>query len=166
MRNFFKFIFVANIILIAVSYVLVPSKVAMHFGIGGFPDSWSSKQTYILTSFALDVPLFLLIYYMPSLIFKCPPNLLNLPNKTYWLREENRPQLKEKTDSVMSEFGAALYLFLFAVNLLTLEANRSEPVRLNERVFLYALIIFLIYTVYWCVKLYRTFRIPENSTIK
>ena len=165
MRNFFKLTFASNIILTVVSYFLLPSRIAMHFGIGGYPDSWCLKHTYILTFFALDVPLFLLIYFMPFLIFKCPANILNLPKKTFWLKEENRPRLKEKTDSVMSEFGVALFAFIFVTKLLTLDANQSDPVRLNERVFLSALIIFLIYTVYWCVKFFRAFRIPKNCSI-
>ena len=165
MRQLFKFTFAANIILTIVSYFFLPAKVAMHFGAGGYPDSWCLKHTYILSFFAIDVPLFLLIYFMPLLIVKCPANLLNLPNKTFWLKQENHPRLKEKTNSVMSEFGAALFIFFFMAELLTFEANRSDPIRFNEHVFLSALILFLIYTVYWCVKLFRTFRIPENSSI-
>ncbi len=165
MRHSFKFTFAVNIILTIASYFFLPAKVAMHFGAGGYPNSWCLKHTYILSSFALDIPLFLLIYFMPLLIFKCPPNLLNLPNKKFWLKQENRISLKEKTNSVMSEFGTALFIFFFITKLLTLEANRLDPVRLNERVFLSALILFLIYTVYWCVKLFRTFRIPENRSI-
>ncbi len=166
MRHLLKFTFAANIILTVVSFFLLPSKVAMHFGIGGYPDSWCLKHTYILTFFALEVPLFLLMVFIPSLIFKCPATFLNLPNKTFWLKEENRPRLKEKTDAVMSEFGSALFAFFFVAKLLTLNANQSDPVRLNERIFLIALILFLIYTAYWCVKYFRAFRIPKDNFIK
>ena len=164
MRHFFKFTFAANILLIAVSFFLLPSKTAMHFGIGGHPDSWGTKHMYVITFLLLEIPLFLLFLYSPTITLKSPPKLLNLSNKKYWLKKENQSVLKEKMYSVMSEFGTAFFAFLFVVKLLTLEANRSDPVRLNERAFLSALILFLIYTVYWCMKLFRTFRIPENSS--
>ena len=50
-----------------------------------------------------------------------------------------------------------------AVKLLTFEANRLEPVKLNERLFLFALILFLAYSIYWSIKLIRSFRIPVNN---
>jgi uncharacterized membrane protein len=165
MLQFFKLIFAANVILAIISFFVLPSSVAMHFGAGGDPNSWCLKHTYILILFAIEVPLFLLMYFTPVLILKSPPNLLNLPNKTFWLKEENHSQLKEKTDSLMSEFGAALFTFLFVIKLITLEANRSEPVRLNERVFLYALILFLLYAVIWSVRFFKSFKIPEDHTI-
>jgi hypothetical protein len=62
----------------------------------------------------------------------------------------------------MWEFGIALFLFLFVVELLAIEANLSQPVRINEKLFFSALILFLLYTVYWCIKLFRSFRRPRE----
>jgi uncharacterized membrane protein len=165
MRSLFKLTFAAIILLNAVSFFLLPSRAAMHFGIGGHPDSWGSKHMVVTAFLLLEIPLFLLFLYSPKIILKSPPRFLNLPNKEYWLKKDNQSLLKEKMDSVMSEFGTVFFIFLFVVKLLTLEANRSYPDRLNERLFFIALILFLVFTVYWCVKLFRTFRIPENSSI-
>jgi len=48
------------------------------------------------------------------------------------------------------------------VELLAIEANLSQPVRINEKLFFSALILFLLYTVYWCIKLFRSFRRPRE----
>jgi uncharacterized protein (DUF58 family) len=64
--------------------------------------------------------------------------------------------------SLMWEFGTGLFLFLFVVELLAIEANLSQPVRLNEKLFLLALIFFLLYTLYWCIRLFRAFRLPRE----
>lgn len=59
-------------------------------------------------------------------------------------------------------FGTALFLFLLAVGPLTLKANLADPVRLDERLFLIALSVFLLYTLYWTLALYRAFRLPKD----
>jgi hypothetical protein len=52
-----------------------------------------------------------------------------------------------------------VFLFLLFAGLLTIRANRSDPVRLEEGLFLIGLVIFLAYTLYWVVGLVRAFRI-------
>lgn len=49
------------------------------------------------------------------------------------------------------------------VGLLVIQSNLSNPVRLNEKLLLFALILFLLYTVYWVVKLFRAFRGPNET---
>ncbi|MGZ3494351.1 MAG: hypothetical protein ACXWM6_06635, partial [Thermodesulfobacteriota bacterium] len=50
----------------------------------------------------------------------------------------------------------------FAVQLLTIQANLSQPVKLDEKLFLSALLLFILFTVYWCIKLLRGFRLPSE----
>jgi len=66
----------------------------------------------------------------------------------------------------MWEFGAALFLFLFVVEALAIKANLSDPVRLNETVFWGALFLFLLYTVYWSIRMFRAFRVPGLKSIR
>ena len=61
----------------------------------------------------------------------------------------------------MWRFGTAVFLFMLFAALLTIRANRSDPVRFDESLFLTGLVIFLAYTVYWVVALVRAFRIPK-----
>jgi hypothetical protein len=63
----------------------------------------------------------------------------------------------------MWESGIALFLFLFAVELLTIQANLSQPVKLNEELFFSATLLFLLFTVYWCIKLFKAFRLPKET---
>ena len=62
----------------------------------------------------------------------------------------------------MAVLGTALFLFMLFAALLTIRANRSDPVRLDESLFLTGLAIFLAYTVYWVVAMVRAFRIPKT----
>jgi len=161
MRVGFILVFIANVVLSLVSLILLPSNVAIHFGPGGKADSWAPSYVNALFFIGTNVFLFLLIYLTPRLIFMFPPKWINLPNKDYWLQVENKSRTVAMISSLMWEFGIALFLFLFVVELLALEANLSQPIRLNEKLFFSALILFLLYTVYWCIKLYRAFRLPR-----
>jgi len=162
MRGLFILIFVANVVLSLVSLVLLPPRVAIHFGFGGMADNWA--PSYVNTLFFIGANTFLCfcLYFTPRLVFMFPRKWINLPNKDYFLRLENKARTVEIFSSFMWEFGTALFLFLFAVQLLTIEANLSQPVKLNEKLFLSVLIVFILYTVYWCVKLFKAFRLPRE----
>jgi uncharacterized membrane protein len=162
MRTGFILVFIANVVLSLVSFVLLPSRVAIHFGIGGMADNWAPSYVSTLFFIGTNTFLFLSLYFTPRLVFMFPGKWINLPNKDYWLRMENKDRTVAMFSSLMWEFGTALFLFLFVAELLAIQANLSQPVKLNEKLLISALILFLLYTVYWCIKLFRSFRLPKE----
>jgi uncharacterized membrane protein len=158
----FIMVFIANVVLSLVSFVLLPSRVAIHFGPGGMANNWAPSYVNTLFFIGTNTFLFLSICFTPRLVFMFPPKWINLPNKDYWLRLENKARTVAIFSSLMWEFGIALFLFLFVVELLAIEANLSQPVRLNEKIFFSALILFLLYTAYWCIRLLRAFHLPKE----
>ena len=164
MRNVLIVSFIANVVLTVVSLLVLPSEVAIHFGRDGMPDSWASKEFNALLFLGIDLFLFIVFLAAPSLSLGLSPKWLSLPNKNYWLQEENRAVAQKKLAPLMTQFGIVFFIFLFFVGLLTLEANLADPVRLDETIFLLLFIAFMLYTGYWCVTLVRAFRIPKNST--
>ena len=163
MRIIFCLAFAANVLLWLVSLVILPDQVAVHFGRCGVPDSWASKEWNALVFVLTELPLFLLFWYAPSLPLGIPPRFVSVPNKDYWLREENRPAFKRTFQHLMDRFGTAFFLFFFCIGVLTLQANLSQPVRLNERPFSLALVLFLGYTAVWTIGLFRAFRVPGDG---
>lgn len=162
-RLLFIITFITNIILIIISFIILPSRVAIHFGLYGMPDNWTPNYIHALFSLGLDTLLFCAMYYFPRLIFIFPKRWINLPHKDFWLTKENIPQTRSLVSLLMWEFGSALFLFLFIAGLFTIHANLSVPARLNEELFLFAFILFMVYTVYWCIKFFRAFKIPKNG---
>jgi len=162
-RLLFIISFIANIILILISFIILPPRVAVHFGLYGMPDNWAPNGLHSLLTLGLDTFLFCAMYYSPRFIFSFPKRWVNIPHKDYWLTEDNIPRAKSLVSSLMWEFGIALFLFLFVAGLFTIHANLSVPVKLNEKLFLVAFILFMVYTVYWCIRFFRAFRIPENA---
>jgi formate-dependent nitrite reductase membrane component NrfD len=90
-----------------------------------------------------------------QLVLGFPEKWISLPNKDYWLRQENRAELETRFTALMHEFGLVMFVFLFVVGLLTLDANLSQPVRLNEALFLTVFGAYMLYVAYWLVKLVR-----------
>jgi uncharacterized membrane protein len=96
MRKALLLVFAANLILTAVSLAVLPDQVAIHFGGGGRPDSWASKEFNATIFLVLEVPFFLLFYFAPVLTLGVSKKYLNLPNKDYWLQGENQPLFQRK----------------------------------------------------------------------
>ncbi len=162
MRAGFILVFIANVVLSLISLLLLPSRVAIHFGLGGMGDNWVPSYVNTLFFIGTNMFLFFSLYFTPRLVFMFPTKWINLPNKDYWLRLENKVHTVAIFSSLMWEFSIALFLFFFVVELLAIEANLSQPVRINEKLLFSALILFLLYTVYWCIKLFRSFRLPRE----
>ncbi len=161
MRIIFILIFLANIVLSIISLAILPSRVAIHFGVGGMANGWVSSYVNTLLFTGTSTILFFWLYFAPRMVFMFPSRWINLPNKDYWLRPENKNRMVSQFSFTMWEFGTALFIFLFIIEVLAIQANLSHPVRLDERLFLFALIVFIIYSLYWCVKFFKAFRIPR-----
>lgn len=161
MRRLMISAFVANLVLMLVSLLMLPDQVAIHFRGNGVPDAWASKWANALIFMVIQIPLFALCMSVGRLTLNIPARWLSLPNKDYWLKPENRVELEARFSTLMEEFGFALFVFLFIVGLLTLDANLSDPVRLNEPLFLVFFAGFMLYVPYWLVKVFRRLKVPQ-----
>jgi len=157
-------LFVANVALSIAGFLLLPEEIAIQFGAEGEVNSWGSKRFSFAVSLGLEVFFLGLFLYTDRMVFWLPPKWVNMPNRAYWLRPERKEETGKKLNHLMWQFGIAFYLFFFVVGGLTLQANLSEPVRLEEGFFLCALGLFLGYTAFWCVRFYLAFRMPKCSS--
>lgn len=163
MRILFILAFIANLLVTLISLVVLPERVAIHFGADGIADGWASTYVNAVLMTSVHVLIFCTFYFLPRLLFLIPARWINLPNKDYWLQPENLPQTQKTFSHLMWQFGIAMFLFLLIVGLLSLQANLSSPVRLNLTIFYPALVIFLIYTIWWTIGMYRAFRLPPTA---
>lgn len=163
MRAAFIVAFLANVILSLASLAVLPERVAIHFGPSGMPDGWASSGANTLMMLGMDTFLFCSFYFSPLLIARMPAKWISLPSRDYWLAPERRPRAVEMFSQRMWQFGAVLFLFLLVVALLALEANLSDPVRLDGTALWVALAVFFGYTLYWTIALVRAFRAPAQG---
>ena len=162
-RAAFLLCYVANVILAVVSLAILPERVAIHFGWGGMPDNWASSSANTLFLIGLQTALFLTLFFSPRLAVIIPARFVNLPHKEFWLAPENRARFQAKFTAFMHRFGTILFVFLFVAGLLSIQANLSNPVRLQERPLFVCLALFLAYTLAWVIVFFRGFRLPDPS---
>jgi hypothetical protein len=161
MRALLTVTFCANLLLILASLLWLPERVAIHFGRGGFADGWASREVYALLLTAIELPLFALLLVLPRLLRRVPKQWISLPNREHWLDPARAPATYDRLARHTDELGAATFGFLLVAGLLSFEANRLDPPRLDEGLFLIALIAFLAYTAAWVLRLLLTFRVPS-----
>ncbi len=163
MRKIFIISFIANLVLIVAVLFVGPETMAIHFGAGGEPNGWASAGTNALIMTGVDMVLFVAFFFAPGLMRVTPDRWVNLPNKDYWLQDENRAKSMTMLCEQLYKLGALMFAFIFVVGLLVLQANMSDPVLLREDLFWPPFIFIMLYSVYWTVRVYRIFRVPKEA---
>ena len=163
MKYLFHSLFIANIAVAIIGMVIQPETVAIHFNFEGQPDGWASREFAAFFSIGVIALLFILLQFPARLLFKLPPWMVNLPNKDYWLREENRPAAQAQCTQSIRSIGAVIFAFLLYTSFFALQANLSDPVRFNSTAPWIGLGCFGVYLIYWLIQLYCRFRIPDEN---
>jgi hypothetical protein len=142
-----------------VSLFILPDTVAMHFGIHGEPNGWGPNYVNVLIMTGVELLLFLSVWFMG----KVPSNLMNVPNKAYWMKPENLPLARARMEFFKLRIGSVFFMFLFIVGLMTLQANLARGGHLNMTIFWFVFVVVMLYTLSWVVVLRRAFRIPGEK---
>lgn len=163
MKTAFILTFAANLLLLAVSYAISPERVAIHFGAGGDPDQWASSHINALFMAGVHVLIFVSLFFSTKLIRIFPRKYMNIPNKDYWIQDEKWAEAETILTKEMYLFGTVIFIFLFIVDLLALQANLSTPVKFREDLFWWPFGLFMAYTIYWTIRLMIRFKIPAKE---
>jgi uncharacterized membrane protein len=148
----------AAYIYVFVTSASLPDVAATHFNVHGEPNALSSRNSYrgFMAFLILVIPL--MLAGLPILFARRWPQLLNIPNRNYWLAPE-------RIDDTMSALGARTALLAAAtiglqcfVHRLVLAANAADRPELDQRTLLIGLGIFAAFMIGWIVSLYRRFR--------
>lgn len=161
MRTVFTLSYLANLALAVASYLILPERVATHFGAGGVPNNWGTSHMNSMIMTAVVSLLFTVLLFTPFMVRKLPAKLVSIPNSSYWLNDDNITVAISKISCSIYSFGICIMVFLFAVSLLALDANLSEPVQLNMKLFTPFWGIFMLYSVSWVINFLLKFRLPK-----
>ena len=164
MRTAFILTFIMNLILLGVSIGISPARVAIHFGSGGVPDNWASSQINALTMAGVHLLLFVSLLFSAKLLSILPRKYISIPNKSYWIQDENWVEAKTILAKEIYLFGTVIFIFMFIAGLLSLQANLSTPVQFREDLFWWPFGLFIIFNIYWIIRLIIRFKIPEKKT--
>jgi uncharacterized membrane protein len=143
-------------------YPLLPARVASHYGVGGQPNGWTTRDGFLGFYFIILSVMAFAMFVLPHLLRYFRVAGINIPNREYWLRSDNREQAYEMLIHEMAWLGNAIFGFLAGVMQLVFEANIAAAGhgRLAEAPFLMLTGIFLAFAIFWAVRLHRRFAIP------
>ena len=144
-------------------YPQLPAVVASHFTARGAANGWQTKSAFFVVLVAVSVLAAVVGFAIPRIITVLPVELINLPNKRYWLAPERRAETQEFFITYFAWFGCAVYLLLiltfdYAIQHNLHPENPPDPLRIW-----YILAGFMAFTVAWIARMIARFvRLPQD----
>lgn len=161
-RTFFIIILLFSILETVRLWFIVPTEMASHFNMAGNPDNFVHKLQFFGFQVQTLIVVVGLALVAQILLVILPMQLINLPNREYWLSSEQRPGTVERLSSFLfSLFGSVLLVIHFGFEL-SVSANLHEPKVFAAQLMLPAIAGFIIYSFFLLFQLTRSFRISPS----
>lgn len=146
-------------------YPLLPRVMASHFDARGIANGWSNKPTFFEIFAWMTVLGAVLVFGMPKIIAVTPRQLVNLPNKDYWLGPEQRAASLEFLSGWFAWFGCAVYALIVVAFDYAVQVNLHAGLGPKAMRMWYAVGLFGVFTVVWVMRLFGRFgRAPDGSS--
>lgn len=163
-----KLIFVLLALYAAVHFASVypelPGVVASHFDGRGRPNGWQTKQAFFAVIAGMTILCVLIGFGLASIIGAIPIQLINLPNKRYWLSPERRDETLEWLKAYFGWFACGIYLVMIVFFDYAAQSNLHPDHPPGTARLWYTLGGFLMFVIAWLARMFTKFlRPPEAS---
>jgi uncharacterized membrane protein len=145
-------------------YAQLPEVVASHFNARGVPNGWQTKSAFFGFLVGVSVLAAVVGFGIPPIIAALPPELINLPNKRYWLAPERRAETMDFLNGYFAWFGCALFAVILLTFNFAIQAN-LHPGRLPDATPMWFVLAgFLAFAILGTVRMFKRFgRVPEQN---
>jgi uncharacterized membrane protein len=145
-------------------YQQLSEVVASHFNASGVPNGWQTKASFFSMLIGVSVLAAAIGFGVPRIIATMPPELINLPNKRYWLAPERAAETMEFLTRHFAWFGCALFLLIiltfdYAIQCNLQPGNPPSPARL-----FFTLGGFLLFAILSTARIFKRFGRPPQAS--
>jgi uncharacterized membrane protein len=144
-------------------YAQLPDVVASHFNGRGVPNGWQSKPAFFGLFAAMTVLAAVVGFGIPRIIATVPPQLINLPNKRYWLAPEQLAETMKFLGAHFAWFGCAVFLVMILTFDYAIQSNLHPDNRPDAFRIWFILAGFFVFMIVWMVQMFTRFGRPPKD---
>jgi len=145
-------------------YAQLPEVVASHFNARGVPNGWQTKSAFFAFLVGVSVLAAVVGFGIPRIITALPPELINLPNKRYWLAPERRAETMDFLSGYFAWFGCALFAVILFTFGFALQANLHPDRRPDATPMWFVLAGFLAFAILGTARIFKRFGPPPRDS--
>ena len=145
-------------------YPQLPSVVASHFDGRGAPNGWQTKRAFFTVFVGVTVLCVLIGFGLAYVIGILPVQLINLPNKRYWLAPEHRDETLDWLNAYFGWFACAIYVVMIVAYDYAAQSNLHPDRPSGVTRLWFTLGGFLTFVILWLVRIFKRFLLaPETN---
>ena len=145
-------------------YSQLPDVVASHFNARGVANGWQTKSAFFAVFVGVSVLAAVIGFGIPRIISAMPPQLINLPNKNYWLAPDHLAETQTFLNNYFAWFGCAVFLIIILTFDYAIQSNLRPENRPDISRMWYILAGFLAFVAVWIIRLLARFlRNPQEK---
>ena len=127
-----------------ITYHLLPERVASHFGITMAANCFVAKAQYFKSLLSVFITMNAVFIPMIAFFPKIPSNLINTPNRQFWMKPENRRVFNNILLSRLYGLLTAINLIFTMLSYYVFKANMSNPVVLSPHFHMVMIAFFIV----------------------
>jgi len=160
-RVIVRLVLLAGVVAAALVYLIatseaLPGRVAAHFAIGGQADGWMDRGHYITDMAVVMVALPLGSTLLLAVLRLLPVDLINIPNRAYWLAPAQRAGTYRVLLILGADLGIAEALMIAALHAMILNAqDRTDILSDWSWKIALALVVMILVRLIWFVRSFR-----------
>lgn len=167
MRILFIVTFLANIVFAFGSLPWLPNQVAVHFDANGTPNGFISpvvSAVVMSVTAGFITAIMFGISGLTTMTVIHMPEFVNIPNRDYWLTEENRQKTLRRLRWLTDSIGFLTMLHILFIQWEIFRFNRAVPPKVfNSDMVMYVSIVYLVLLTVVFVRFHMWFRLPKNG---